>query len=163
MLDTDINGAYADTVLNEVAITRSGVSRMIRMAVYINGELLDVVTGDGLLVSTPTGSTGYNLSAGGSIATPEAQLILLTPICPHSLSSREIVVSGTDEISVEISQSRRGSDVSAVVTFDGREAVELNMGDKLVIKRSGYTTKLVQMDDRSFFEVLRSKLGAIEQ
>lgn len=163
MLDTDINGAYADTVLNEVAITRSGVSRMIRMAVYINGELLDVVTGDGLLISTPTGSTGYNLSAGGSIATPEAQLILLTPICPHSLSSREIVVSGTDEISVEISQSRRGSDVSAVVTFDGREAVELNMGDKLVIKRSGYTTKLVQMDDRSFFEVLRSKLGAIEQ
>ena len=163
MLDASINGTYADTVLNEVAITRSGVSRMIQMAVYVNGALLDMVTGDGLLISTPTGSTGYNLSAGGAVVTPEAQLMLITPICPHSLSSREIIVSAGDEITVEIRQTRRGSDeVGAVVTFDGREAVELNTNDKIVVKHSDYTTKLVRLDDRTFFEVLRSKLGAVE-
>jgi len=164
MLDAMINGQYTDTVLNEVAITRSGVSRMIQMAVYVNGALLDVVTGDGLLISTPTGSTGYNLSAGGAVVTPEAKLMLITPICPHSLSSREIITAAEDEISVEIRQTRRGTDeVNAVVTFDGREAVELNTNDKIVVKQSGYTTKLIRLDERTFFEVLRSKLGSKEQ
>ncbi len=161
MLDTEINGTYADTVLNEVAITRSGVSRMINLAVYVNGALLDEVTGDGLLIATPTGSTGYNLSAGGAVVTPEAELILITPICPHSLSSREIIVSGGDEIEVEIRQSRRGPEVGAVVTFDGREAIELNTNDRIVVKGSNYTTKMVQLDERTFFEVLRSKLGSV--
>lgn len=163
MLDAEINGQYTDTVLNEVAITRSGVSRMINLAVYVNGALLDVITGDGLLVSTPTGSTGYNLSAGGAVVTPEAKLILLTPICPHSLTSREIVVSAEDEISVEIRQNRRGPEVSAVATFDGRRAVELNTEDRIVVKTSSYSTKMVQLDERTFFEVLRSKLGSKEQ
>lgn len=163
MLDAEINGQYADSALNEVAITRSGVSRMINLVVYVNGALLDVVTGDGLLISTPTGSTGYNLSAGGAVVTPEAQLILLTPICPHSLSSREIVVSAEDEISVEIRQNRRGPEVGAVATFDGRTAIELNTEDTIVVKRSAYTTKMVQLDERTFFEVLRSKLGSVEK
>ena len=163
MLDGEINGNYADSALNEVAITRSGVSRMINLAVYVNGALLDVVTGDGLLISTPTGSTGYNLSAGGAVVTPEAQLILITPICPHSLSSREIVVSGEDEISVEIRQNRRGPEVGAVATFDGRAAIDLNTKDRIVVKRSNYTTKMVQLDERTFFEVLRSKLGSVEK
>lgn len=162
MLDAEINCRYEDTVLNEVAITRSGVSRIINLAVYVNGALLDVVSGDGLLVATPTGSTGYNLSAGGAVVKPEAELILITPICPHSLSSREIVVSAADEISVEIRQSRRGPEVGAVVTFDGREAIELKTNDKIVVKRSDYTTKMVQLDERTFFEVLRSKLGSVE-
>ena len=160
MLDGEINGNYADSALNEVAITRSGVSRMIHLAVYVNGALLDEVTGDGLLISTPTGSTGYNLSAGGAVVTPEAQLILITPICPHSLSSREIVVSAEDEISVEIKQNRRGPEVGAVATFDGRAAIELNTEDRIVVKRSQYTTKLVQLDERAFFEILRSKFGS---
>ena len=160
MLDAEINGKYADSALNEVAITRSGVSRMIHLAVYVNGALLDEVTGDGLLISTPTGSTGYNLSAGGAVVTPEAQLILITPICPHSLSSREIVVSAEDEISVEIKQNRRGPEVGAVATFDGRAAIELNTEDRIVVKRSEYTTKLVQLDERTFFEILRSKFGS---
>ena len=163
MLDAEINGIYADSVLNEVAITRSGASRIINLAVYVNGALLDVVSGDGLLIATPTGSTGYNLSAGGAVVKPEAQLILITPICPHSLSSREIVVSPEDEISVEIRQSRKGPEVGAVATFDGRAVIELNTEDKIVVKRSCYTTKMVQLDERTFFEVLRSKLGSVEQ
>ena len=163
MLDAEVNDLYVDTVLNEVAITRSGVSRMINLAVYVNGALLDVVKGDGLLIATPTGSTGYNLSAGGAVVKPEAQLILITPICPHSLSSREIVVSAEDEISVEIRQSSRGPEVGAVVTFDGREAIELKTNDRILVKCSTYTTKMVQLDERTFFEVLRSKLGSVEQ
>lgn len=163
MLTAEINQQYADTVLNEVAITRSGVSRIINLAVYINGALLDVVSGDGLLISTPTGSTGYNLSAGGAVVKPEAELILITPICPHSLSSREIVVSAEDEISVEIRQSKRGPEVEAVATFDGRAARSLQNEDRIVVKRSGYSTKLVQLDERTFFEILRSKLGSVEK
>ena len=163
MLQTEINGQYADTVLNEVAITRSGVSRIINLAVYVNGALLDVVSGDGLLIATPTGSTGYNLSAGGAVVKPEAELILITPICPHSLSSREIVVSAEDEIAVEIRQSKRGPEVEAVATFDGREAKSLYPDDKIIVKRSKYSTKMVQLDERTFFEVLRSKLGSVEQ
>ena len=162
MLQAEINGQYADSVLNEVAITRSGASRIINLAVYVNGALLDVVSGDGLLIATPTGSTGYNLSAGGAVVKPEAELILITPICPHSLSSREIVVSAEDEISVEIRQSRKGPEVGAVATFDGREVKTLKTDDKIVVKRSEYTTKMIQLDERTFFEVLRSKLGSVE-
>lgn len=163
MLDTEVNQQYVDTVLNEVVITRSGVSRIINLAVYVNGALLDMVSGDGLLISTPTGSTGYNLSAGGAVVKPEAELILITPICPHSLTSRGIVVSAADEISVEIRQNKRGSEVEAVATFDGRVAKSLKPDDKILVKRSKYTTKMVQLDERTFFEVLRSKLGSVEQ
>lgn len=162
MLEAEFNQQYEDTVLNEVAITRSGVSRIINLAVYVNGALLDVVSGDGLLVATPTGSTGYNLSAGGPVVKPEAELILITPICPHSLSSREIVVAAEDEISVEILQSKRGPEVEAVVTFDGRAARKLKPDDKILVRRSKYTTKMVQLDEKTFFEVLRSKLGSVE-
>jgi len=162
MLEAEFNNQYEDTVLNEVAITRSGVSRIINLAVYVNGALLDVVSGDGLLIATPTGSTGYNLSAGGAVVKPEAQLILITPICPHSLSSREIVVEAEDEISVEILQSKRGPEVEAVVTFDGRAARKLKPDDKILVKRSRYSTKMVQLDEKTFFEVLRSKLGSVE-
>ena len=163
MLAAEVNGEYAETVLNEVAVTRSGVSRILNLAVYVNGALLDVVSGDGLLVATPTGSTGYNLSAGGAVVKPEAELILITPICPHSLSSREIIVAADDEIAIEICQSRRGPEVEAIVTFDGRTARSLNNEDRIVVKRSNCTTKLVQLDERTFFEVLRSKLGFVEQ
>ena len=163
MLEARMNGRYVDSVLNEVAVTRSGASRILNLAVYVNGALIDVVSGDGLLIATPTGSTGYNLSAGGAIVKPEARLILITPICPHSLSSREIIVSPEDEISVEIRQSKKGPKVGAVATFDGRAVVELQPEDKITVKRSPYTTKMIQLDDRTFFEVLRSKLGSVEQ
>lgn len=163
MLDVFYRGEYCDTVLNEVAINRSGVSRLISLAVYVNGVLLDVVSGDGLLISTPTGSTGYNMSAGGAIVKPETQLMMITPLCPHSLSSRGIIVSAEDEITVEVVQNKRVSDVEVIATLDGREAVGLKGGEKIVIRKSDYTTKLIKMDNRNFFEVLRSKLGSVER
>lgn len=163
LLDAELNGEYVDTVLNEVAITRSGLSRLISVAVYVNGALLDVVSGDGLLISTPTGSTGYNLSAGGAVVKPGAKLIMITPICPHSLTSREVIVSSSDEIVIEVVEGKRSKDVEAVATFDGRDAKELKAGDRVTIRKSDYTTKMIQLDERTFFEVLRSKLGSVEQ
>ena len=160
MLDVFVDGRYSDTVLNEVAITRSGVSRVISVAVYVNGVLLDVISGDGLLISTPTGSTGYNMSAGGAIVKSEAELIMITPLCPHSLSSRPVIVSAEDEIALKIVQDRRSQDVEVTATYDGREAVKVKTEEQVTIRCSKYVTKLVKLDDRSFFEVLRSKLGS---
>lgn len=163
MLNAEVNGQYEDTVLNEVAINRSGVCRLISLAVYVNGALLDVIAGDGLLISTPTGSTGYNLSAGGAIVKPETKLIMITPICPHSLTSRGVIVSAEDEISIEVKQGNRTQEVEAIVTFDGRMTKNLKAGDRIVIKRSSYTTKMIRLEEGTFFEVLRSKLGSVER
>ena len=163
LLEAEINGHYEDTVLNEVAINRSGLCRLINLAVYVNGELLDIISGDGLLISTPTGSTGYNLSAGGAIVKPEAELILITPVCPHSLTSRGVIVSAEDEIAIEIRQGKRTQEVEAIITFDGRMAKNLQATDRIVIKRSCHSTKLIQVNERNFFEVLRSKLGSVER
>ncbi len=163
MLKAEVNGHYEDTVLNEVAINRSGVCRLISLAVYVNGALLDVIAGDGLLISTPTGSTGYNLSAGGAIVKPETKLIMITPICPHSLTSRGVIVSAEDEIMIEVKQGNRTQEVEAIVTFDGRMTKNLKAGDKVVIQRSSYTTKMIRLEEGTFFEVLRSKLGSVER
>lgn len=163
MLKAEVNGQYEDTVLNEVAINRSGVCRLISLAVYVNGALLDVIAGDGLLISTPTGSTGYNLSAGGAIVKPETKLIMITPICPHSLTSRGVIVSEEDEIMIEVKQGNRTQEVEAIVTFDGRMTKNLKAGDKVVIQRSSYTTQMIRLEEGTFFEVLRSKLGSVER
>ncbi len=163
MLKSEVNGVYEDTVLNEVAINRSGVCRLISLAVYVNGALLDVIAGDGLLISTPTGSTGYNLSAGGAIVKPETKLIMITPICPHSLTSRGVIVSAEDEILIEVKQGNRTQEVEAIVTFDGRMTKNLKAGDRVVIQRSSYTTKMIRLEEGTFFEVLRSKLGSVER
>lgn len=163
MLTAEVDAIVEDTVLNEVAINRSGLCRLINLAVYVNGALLDVIPGDGLLISTPTGSTGYNLSAGGAVVKPEAELIMITPICPHSLTARGVIVSAEDEIVIEIQQGKRSQEVEAIITFDGRMSKNLRAGDRIVIKRSEYTTRLIQLDDRTFFEVLRSKLGSVER
>ena len=163
MLKSEVNGQYEDTVLNEVAINRSGVCRLISLAVYVNGALLDVIAGDGLLISTPTGSTGYNLSAGGAIVKPETKLIMITPICPHSLTSRGVIVSAEDEILIEVKQGNRSQEVEAIVTFDGRMTKNLKAGDRVVIQRSSYTTKMIRLEEGTFFEVLRSKLGSVER
>ncbi len=163
MLSVEVNGEYADTVLNDVVINRNGISRLINMAVYVNDTLLDVYSGDGMIISTPTGSTGYNLSAGGAVVQPEAELILITPICPHSLTARGVVVSASDTITVEIRQGKRSIADEAITTLDGRLAKPLQAEDRITIKRSDHVTQFVRMDERTFFEILRSKLGSVER
>ena len=116
-----------DCALNDIAITRRGSLQIISFHIYVNGQLLHVCHADGILVATPTGSTGYNLSAGGPIVEPHAQLILLTPICPHTMSSRPIVLSAEDEVVIEIGENKKGIVQEVEACFDGSVKMQLPM------------------------------------
>lgn len=144
--------------LNEISITRKGSLAVIHYNVYVNGKLLKVYSGDGIMVSTPTGSTGYNLSAGGPIATPQAELMLLTPICPHTFNTRTVILSPNDVVEIEIAHGRDGQTQEVEVNFDGNYKEILYSNDRVVIKKSSATTKIVKLSEESFLEVLHSKM-----
>lgn len=144
--------------LNEISITRKGSLAVIHYNVYVNGKLLKVYSGDGIMVSTPTGSTGYNLSAGGPIATPQAELMLLTPICPHTFNTRTVILSPNDVVEIEIAHGRDGQVQEVEVNFDGNYKEILYSNDRVVIKKSSATTKIVKLSEESFLEVLHSKM-----
>ena len=127
--------------------------------VYVNGQYLNSFRADGMIVSTPTGSTGYSLSAGGPIISPTASMLMLTPICPHTLNSRSIVFSGEDRILIRIGEGRRGGSDDACVTFDGDTCVQLKTGDHVEIQRSTEVTRILKINQVSFLEVLRNKLS----
>lgn len=145
--------------LNDVIIARAGFSRLVELKIYVNGELLSIYNSDGIIVSTPTGSTGYSLSAGGPIIFPQTDVIVITPICPHSLQARSLVVSGEDRIMIEIGRRRKTQKEEAMVTFDGRSAQELETGDRIEIYKAQETTQLIRLKGRSFYQVLQNKIG----
>ena len=145
--------------LNDVSIARAGFSRLVELKIYVNGELLSIYNADGIIVSTPTGSTGYSLSAGGPIIFPQTDVIVITPICPHSLQARSLVVSGEDRIMIEIGRRRKTQKEEAMVTFDGRSAQELETGDRVEIYKAQETTQLIRLKGRSFYQVLQNKIG----
>ena len=145
--------------LNDVIIARAGFSRLVELKIYVNGELLSIYNADGIIVSTPTGSTGYSLSAGGTIIFPQTDVIVITPICPHSLQARSLVVSGEDRIMIEIGRRRKTQKEEAMVTFDGRSAQELETGDRIEIYKAQETTQLIRLKGRSFYQVLQNKIG----
>ena len=145
--------------LNDVIIARAGFSRLVELKIYVNGELLSIYNADGIIVSTPTGSTGYSLSAGGPIIFPQTDVIVITPICPHSLQARSLVVSGEDRIMIEIGRRRKTQKEEAMVTFDGRSAQELETGDRIEIYKAQETTQLFRLKGRSFYQVLQNKIG----
>ncbi len=144
--------------LNEISITRKGSLAVIHYNVYVNGKLLKVYSGDGIMVSTPTGSTGYNLSAGGPIATPQAELMLLTPICPHTFNTRTVILSPLDVVEIEIAHGRDGQVQEVEVNFDGNYKEILYSNDKVIIQKSSATTKIVKLSEAGFLEVLHSKM-----
>lgn len=144
--------------LNEISITRKGSLAVIHYNVYVNGNLLKVYSGDGIMVSTPTGSTGYNLSAGGPIATPQAELMLLTPICPHTFNTRTVILSPLDIVEIEIAHGRDGQVQEVEVNFDGNYKEILYSNDRVVIQKSTATTKIVKLSEESFMEVLHNKM-----
>ena len=155
-------GAMTDsrfTALNDVVINRMGFSRMISTRAYVNDALVNTYYGDGIIVATPTGSTGYNLSAGGPIVTPEAELMVITPICPHSLNMRSVVVGAKDRIRITVDTIRDSFKGRAVMTVDGQESVELENEDVVEIVCSERRTKLIRFKDRGFFKVLHLKLS----
>jgi NAD+ kinase len=145
--------------LNDISISRTGYSRIICLKILVNGELLDIYEADGVVIATPTGSTAYNLSAGGPVVSPKANLILITPVSPHSLSSKCVVCSAEDKIEVEIIRKRKSQKEEALATFDGEDYTELEPADRIEIQRAEHATKLVKIYQKSFYEVLRSKLS----
>lgn len=145
--------------LNDIVITRKGSLQIINFNIYVNGELLHRYHADGMIISTPTGSTGYNLSAGGPIVEPKANLILLSPICPHSMHSRSIVLSSEDMITVEIESGRDGELQEVEAIFDGSHRVALRTGEKIEIRKSKKTTGIVKLSQVSFLEVLHRKMS----
>lgn len=150
---------WSDCALNDIAITRKGSLQIIVFHIYVNGQLLQTCHADGILVATPTGSTGYNLSAGGPIVEPHAELILLTPICPHSMSSRTIVLSAEDEVVIEIGENRK-ADQEVEACFDGSVKMTMHTGDKMEIRKAKKVTEMLKLRQDSFVEVLHRKLDA---
>lgn len=145
--------------LNDIVIARSGFSRIICVGIYVNGSWVKDYRGDGVIISTPTGSTGYNLSAGGPIVAPKGEMMIITPICPHTFNSRSIVVSSDDVIEVRIRESKKTQEEEAIVTVDGDMALKLSANDKVVIQKSKQKTNLIRLEGQSFFDLLRTKLG----
>lgn len=140
--------------LNDVVITRGTLSRIVTLRTFIDDNFVDVYNADGLVVSTPTGSTAYSLSAGGPIVSPGVSVILMTPICPHSLNSRSIVVSDKECIRIEVVDNYQ----EVYLTMDGQQGYMLKSGDMVIINRAPYSARLVKICHRSFYDVLRTKL-----
>ncbi|HHV78935.1 MAG TPA: NAD(+)/NADH kinase [Firmicutes bacterium] len=150
------HGARRDSflALNEVTISKGPFARLIQLEVSIAGHLIDQYDADGLIVATPTGSTAYSLSAGGPIVSPELKVCLITPICPHSLYSRSIVVPADEEIKVEVTSVHQDT----AVTIDGQRLRRLEAGDTVVVSRAREVANLMRLRDWSFYDVLRAKL-----
>ena len=145
---------YHDICLNDVVITKGAVARIVHLQVKCDGISAMETGGDGVIISTPTGSTAYNFSAGGPIVEPDARNIIITPICAHEIGNRCIVASDRRTITVEMIQNARRN---AYLSADGGRAVRLNMGDVAIIKKSNLETKLVRLKDRSFYDVVGAK------
>lgn len=156
---SDGREVHSGIVLNDIVITRSGFSRIISVSIYVNDELVDRYRGDGVIISTPTGSTGYNLSSGGPVVKPDSRVMIITPICPHTLNSRSIVVSSEDSVKIKIDESKKTQEEEAIATFDGRMAILLQAEDIIEISKAEEETKLVKINHTSFFDILRTKIG----
>lgn len=146
--------------LNDIVVSRSGSLQIIKFDIYVNGQFLNSYHADGMIVTTPTGSTGYNLSAGGPLVEPGAKLIMLTPICPHSLNQRSIILSPEDVIDIEIPKRGSGEFQSVEANFDGSHIISLKTGDKIRIMRSEKVTEFLRLNQVSFLEILHRKMQA---
>ncbi len=142
-------------VLNDVAINKSAVARIIEMRVSVAGLFVSTFRGDGLIVATPTGSTAYNLSAGGPIIYPTMGAVVITPICPHMLTNRPIVLP--DELDIEISLTAPDAK-DIYISLDGQEGFEISDRDRICVRKSEERVLLVQSPDKNYFDVLRNKL-----
>jgi NAD+ kinase len=145
----------AGSVLNDVVINRGNLSRIVELETSINNMYLTTYKSDGLIISTPTGSTAYSLSTGGPIVYPEKDLIIINPICPHTLTNRPIILPDESVLKVTLWSKEKG----AALTLDGQENCRIRSGDVITIKKSKYVTKIIPSPYRSYWEILRSKLG----
>ncbi len=161
MLDaivTDENGLEraSFTVLNDLVFSNGPIPRLVRFDVISDNIKIESCRADGIIIATPTGSTAYSLSAGGPILDPMLDCICLTPICPHSLDSRPIIVRGDSKIEIA---AEFNENASVYLSADGQANIRLSRADRVMIKRSAHTVKLVRMKNRAFVQVLRAKLA----
>ncbi len=153
MLEVSFRGE-AHLVLNDAVINKSALARMISVRVCVDGQEISTIRADGIIVSTPTGSTGYNLSAGGPIINPRVSAIIITPICPHALAQRPIVIPASSEVKLNLVS---GEEV--YLTLDGQRGEGMEEGERVVIRRAEEKLLLVRPEGRSYYQMLREKLG----
>jgi NAD+ kinase len=158
MLDVRISGSEGEQSaiigLNDAVFSRGELSRLIRLRTRVNGEALTEFNADGLIVATPTGSTAYSLSAGGPILAPESGVFVITPICPHVLTNRSLIVADHSLIEVEVTER----DYAVYLTVDGRDPIKVGVGDVIAMRKADKTLPLAVMPEVSFFSVVRQKL-----
>jgi len=140
--------------LNDIVIGKGAFARLVCLATYVNDYYVITYSADGLVLSTSTGSTAYSLSAGGPIVNPQIKSMLMTPICPHTLSARPLIIGENDRVRIDL----ESSDEEAMLTIDGQEGFALKYRDEVVVKKSKYITKLITFKDKNFYTILREKL-----
>jgi len=146
---------YRNHAINDAVVSRMALSRILRLKVMINGEFVDSYASDGVIISTPTGSTGYSLSAGGPIVAPDMRLMLVSPICPHILYSRSFIIEDTKTISISIAGS---SEVDAILTSDGQEGFHIQPEDIVSVGASKDNVFFASVKQVNFYDVLRAKI-----
>lgn len=152
---TLVNEELFQVALNDFVVSRGATSRLVELEVQVNGETLTNYRADGLIISSPTGSTAYSLAAGGAIVAPDASVLTITPICPHTLSNRSVIVSSDSVISVKVLSQK----LEIFLTADGQVQLPLFYGNEISIRKSQKTVRLVRLPNSSFFQTLRQKLN----
>ena len=140
--------------MNDIVINSNGGTRLIKCSLFLDGKYITSYSADGLIIATPTGSTAYNLSAGGPIIAPWLSLFTITPICPHSLSSRPIVLSGESNLQITFPKNE-----NIHLSADGQVNYDINPNSKLIITKSPYFINIITFEENNYFDTLRTKMG----
>ena len=157
MLSAQIDGHEPISALNDIIVARgNSLLKILEFDVYIDDEFVDHFKADGLIVSTPTGSTAYSLSAGGPVAPPDMQMIITTPVCPHSIHIRPVIASGDTVVKVMLKDAEGNE---GMLNVDGQNVTPLKAGDEVVFRRSEKTAKLIFLEEKNFYDILRYKLS----
>jgi NAD+ kinase len=159
MLQAEIAGPERSRIrriaFNDMVVAKTGVARVIRLATWVNGEDLARYPADGVIVATPTGSTAYSLSAGGPIVHPQVDVLIVTPICPHTFTARPVVVAGSATVTIEALDAAE----AVALSVDGQESHPVRPGERVIVRRAAERARLVRLRASTFYSVLRTKLG----
>ena len=158
MLEGVMSSGEKDLAVNDIVLTREGNLRIVKFNVYVNGTLLNTYQADGVIICTPTGSTGYNLSAGGPVVEPTASLMVITPICSHALNTSSVVLSAEDDVEVEICEGRYGRQEEVALCYDGAVQRKLVSGDRVKIRKADATAHLVKLSEECCMITMREKM-----
>lgn len=149
---------YSSVVLNDIVIHRGDELAITDYQVFVNGDILGNYQADGIILSTPTGSTAYNLSAGGPVARPDSHMILLTPICPHTLANRSLILSRNDKIEVKVGKCRVPNEERRKAAFDGDGIFKIKSDDVICIRKAEKSTKIAKINEASFLQAIKDKI-----